>query len=94
MISLLITVLLPALFLLGVVFLIIASKGRYATERCSCGYDLSGLPRTSLRCPECGAKRGHFAIRSPRLFWAGVGLVLLLPITVLAAVMISLALAI
>ena len=93
MIFLLITALLPALFLVGVVFIIIASKGTYATEQCSCGYDLSGLPHTSLRCPECGARRGHFSIRSPRLFWAGVGLVLLLPITVLAGAMISLTLA-
>jgi hypothetical protein len=57
-------------------------RGTGACEKC--GYDLTGLLRSTEACPECGALRADFGrvqfpkyIRSRRLFMAGVVCVVL-----------------
>ncbi len=73
-------------FAIGLVLIFISSKGVYAVRECSCGYDLRRLPPSSLRCPECGAKKGHVTIDNPRLFKVGL-IVLLFPVALALSAM-------
>ena len=70
----------------GISLILLGSRGVYVTGRCACGYDLSRLLCTTARCPECGCKRGHVSIRSTRMLYAGVA-ILLLPVVILVGLM-------
>ncbi len=68
----------------GLVMIWIGATG--VRDRCLCGYDLRGLPRKALRCPECGRRGGPFiTVKRPRLLGWGLALFAIPPVVAVAA---------
>jgi len=61
-------------FIGGLILTMMGATGQRATHRCSCGYDLTKVPKRSTRCPECGARRGHPRAKDPHLLNVGIAL--------------------
>src|SRR5215218_3121633 len=69
--SILVILIVPALAMTaGIVLILFGTRGRRVDDHplCRrCGFDLTGRPQTSDRCPECGADlSAHRAIRIGR----------------------------
>ena len=64
--------------IVGLVLIVVASRGRREFDRCACGYDLRATRRKTPHCPECGrsCERGYVTIRSERMLFIGIALLL------------------